>query len=497
MKTEQCALHTDAPKSGAPVSFDALDGTKSAWEETMPSAPSKTPNRLIVVSDLHLGGETPTMCSKPDVLTAFIEQLPSTLLDDEKLELVIAGDFIDFLAITPHRAWTADPAEAVQKLRSTMHDSKFKEVFESLAGLVSTGHYLTILVGNHDVEMVMPQVQDEFLRGIQAVSHQVSFIDDGRAYRVGKALIEHGNRYDGANVNDWDGLRSIASALSRNEKLPVDLEISAGSQIVERVVNAVHDRYPFINLLQPEGELTALLLVAFEPALRWHIGKLAVLLKGGCRRFDNPDGRQPPKSNNVAYSRLEQRDDELANVFGDDYEELRNPPNSVTWWEAVRDWSSILLTPQADSLSAIIDRGDAIPKDRLEKIRVAMSRILLDDHSQQPDGPTAQYRMAAERIINSSQGTVQTVVMGHTHQARHIGNPQRASYINTGTWADIIRVPREVLENTGNQELEPYLRKLKDGQGRILVPTFADLRVEANGDVKSACLRVFEGRRDE
>lgn len=70
----------------------------------MPNAPNKTASRVIVVSDLHLGGETPTMCSKPEVLAAFIEQLPSILLDDEKLELVIAGDFIDFLAITPHRA---------------------------------------------------------------------------------------------------------------------------------------------------------------------------------------------------------------------------------------------------------------------------------------------------------------------------------------------------------------------------------------------------------
>jgi UDP-2,3-diacylglucosamine pyrophosphatase LpxH len=431
------------------------------------------------------------MCTKPDVLAKFLEKLPSNLLDDERLELIIAGDFIDFLATTPNRAWTGNAVDAVQKLRDTIDHPGFTKVFQSLARLVSSGHHLTILLGNHDVELVLPQVQDEILRSIHAMSHQVSFIDDGRAYRVGRALIEHGNRYDGANVNDYDGLRSIASAYSRNEEAPVDLEISAGSQIVEKVVYAIHHRYPFVNLLQPEGELTALLLLAFEPVLRWHIDKLALLLRGGRRRYDNPDGRQPPKSHNVAYSHLEERDEELADVFGAVYEELRNPPNNVGFWDAARDWGKILLKPQDDGLSSIIDRGDSVPAYRLEQIRVAMSRILLDDRSQQLDGPTAQYGMAAKRLISASQGSVQTVVMGHTHQARHIGEPERASYINTGTWADIIRVPYQALEKGSSSELETWLRKLKEGQGRILVPSFADIRVEANGDVSRACLQIF------
>jgi len=431
------------------------------------------------------------MSTNTDLLADFLETLPSNLLDDEKLELIIAGDFIDFLAIPPNKAWTGDAVEAVQKLRNTINDPRFTKVFSSLARLVSCGVYLTILLGNHDTELVLPPVQDEFLRDINAMSHQVSFIDDGRAYRVGRALIEHGNRYDGANVNDYDGLRSIASALSRNEGSPVDLEISAGSQIVEKVVYAIHHRYPFINLLQPEGELTALLLLAFEPMLRWHIDKLALLLRGGRRRFDNPDGRQPPKSHNVAYSHLEERDEELANAFGPVYDELRNPPNNVGFLDAARDWGKILLKPQDDGLSSILVRGDSVPEDRLEQIRVAMSRILLDDRSQQPDGPTEQYGAAAKRLISASQGSVQTVVMGHTHQARHIGKPQHASYINTGTWADVIRVPHQVLEKGRSTELETWLRRLKEGQGRIQVPSFADLRVEANGDVSMASLRVF------
>jgi UDP-2,3-diacylglucosamine pyrophosphatase LpxH len=458
----------------------------------MPDLRSNKARRVFVISDLHLGGEAQTMCSKPDVLSAFIRQLPSELHKDEKLEIVIAGDFVDFLSAKPYKAWTENPGEAVQKLRCIMFDSRFSEVFASLANFVSEGHYLTVLVGNHDIELVIPQVQDAFLQHIQADLHHVYFIDDGRAYRVGKALIEHGNRYDGANVNDWDGLREIGSALSRNEKPRVELHISAGSQIVEKVVSKIHDEYPFIDLIQPSGELTALLILAFEPALSWHIDKLAVLLKGWRRRTDNLNGHQPCYSRNIAYRNLEQEDLELENAFGELYKGLRNPSTHISFYDAARDWSKVLLTPQKNSLSSIIERNEAIPIDRLEQIRVAMSRILLDDQSQQLNGPPAQYGSAAEELVNSGKGNIQTVVMGHTHQARQFGESQRARYINTGTWADIVRVPNQVLKKGNYKELENFLRKLKAGQGRSILPTFADLRINIDGEVESACLRVFK-----
>jgi UDP-2,3-diacylglucosamine pyrophosphatase LpxH len=222
--------------------------------------------RLIVISDLHLGGLAPHMMSQPDQLAVFIDRLPQQQATDEVLELVIAGDFIDFLAIPEFKSWTPDPAEARAKLEYTLR-SPFAPVFAALGRHVAGGHRLTVLLGNHDIELTLPSVQDAFLRGIGANSHQVKFMDDGSAYRVGTALIEHGNRYDGANVNDWDGLRAIRSAQSRNEPPPVKLAISAGSVIVERVVNAIKPRYPFIDLLQPQDKLLAYLLLAFEPSL--------------------------------------------------------------------------------------------------------------------------------------------------------------------------------------------------------------------------------------
>ena len=235
--------------------------------------------RAFVISDLHLGGQLPYMMSQPKRLASFIDTLPCYKQEHEKLELVIAGDFIDFLAILPKPVIAADVASDARKKVEETARGDFKPVFDALARHVNLGHWLTILVGNHDVEMALPAAQDALVKELKVNPHQVLFIDDGRAYRLGNALIEHGNRYDGANQNDWSGLRALASTSSRNLPPRADLRLSAGSQIVYEVVNPLKSRYTFIDLLQPQGEMVAYLLVAFEPKLRTDWNKVKRLLR--------------------------------------------------------------------------------------------------------------------------------------------------------------------------------------------------------------------------
>src|SRR5258707_13258644 len=160
-----------------------------------------TATRVIVISDLHLGGTARPMMSHPGCLADFIRDLPRKLNANEALEVVIAGDFVDFLAIAPFESWTSDPIAACQKLDQTMLEpSPFAPVFRALGKLVTHRRTsLTIMIGNHDVEMALPQVQEAFLKMMGGSSRRVRFVADGRAYRVGKVLIEHGNRYDDAN----------------------------------------------------------------------------------------------------------------------------------------------------------------------------------------------------------------------------------------------------------------------------------------------------------
>jgi hypothetical protein len=88
--------------------------------------------RLIVISDLHLGGSKSVMMSHPGRLVRFLRALPHRVRADEKLELVIAGDFIDFLTIDPLASWTPEPDVARKKLNDTMSGELFGPVFDAL-----------------------------------------------------------------------------------------------------------------------------------------------------------------------------------------------------------------------------------------------------------------------------------------------------------------------------------------------------------------------------
>lgn len=291
--------------------------------------------RLIIISDLHLGGTEPYMMSKPQQLAEFIERLPALAAEDEMLELVINGDFIDFLAIPDYQSWTPEPRQACSKLQHTL-DGPCAPVFAALAAYLSAHHKhrLTILLGNHDLELALPAVRHRLQQAFGNTRYQIAWIDDGSAYRVGGVLIEHGNRYDGANMNDWDGLRTIRSAQSRHETPPVDLHfhVSAGSEIVENVVNPLKPRYPFIDLIQPQNALLALLLLAFEPELSRDIKKIAYALKGAWKQNANPYGVQPGRtyavSASVPNTMAPALEAALRTEFGSDFDALMHPDNS-------------------------------------------------------------------------------------------------------------------------------------------------------------------------
>ncbi|WP_437715389.1 metallophosphoesterase [Sorangium sp. So ce448] len=446
--------------------------------------------RLFVISDLHLGGEPPCMMSHPHRLAAFIRSIAEPGAD-EAVELVIAGDFVDYLALAvPGGAaspWTPRPAEAVAKLDVVMKDRSFGDVFDALAAHVAQRHRLTILLGNHDVELALPQVQEALLRRLGATPHDVLFVLDGRAYRVGGALIEHGNRYDDANQNDLAHLRAIASALSRGEEPKDELEISAGSLLVHRVVNPLKKNYPFIDLLKPEGELLVLLLSVLEPTvIRSVLPQIGRVLAAQRRARRNVDGRPPGTTTNVG-AHDDDEDVELAAVFGDAYPLLRNPPTQV----GMADWVPLALDwPVTDSIMELVGQGRRIPNVRLQRIRTIMRRMLANDSTfkRDWDDPKDALLGAAKRMLT---GDVEIVVMGHTHLAREIHVGAGRTYINTGTWADLVRVPDDALAEGKDTELADFLKKLCKDEARTQVFTFADITLGEDGRVREARLRDY------
>jgi len=419
------------------------------------------------------------MISRPERLARFLAELPGRLQADERLRLVIGGDFVDFLAAPPWRAFTADPREAVAKLEATARDERFAPIFDGLGRLLAAGTPVDLLIGNHDLELALPPVRDALLARLGTTPDRLRFHTSGAALRIGGLLVEHGNRYDGANANDWEDLRAIASALSRFETPSHHLDASPGSRLVEHVVNPLKARYPFIDLLKPQGELTALLLFAFEPSLERHAERIASILRGA--RLRGIDRR----STRHACSQIEEHDDELAAVFGQSYVELRAARHHVP----LHAWVDFALERDTHGLAGRLERGEKIPPHQLRAIRLALQRLLLDDRSAAPDGPIGHQGREAARILASSGGAIDTVVMGHTHLARHVGPPDRARYVNTGTWADVVRVPTEAM--TDDDALAAFLADLHADRRPEVPATWADVRLEADGRVARARLETW------
>lgn len=468
--------------------MDLQGETLIATSSVVSVSRKKSSTRVIVISDLHLGGE-PAMMNRPDWLEAFIDRPPIDLAHDEVLELVIAGDFIDFLAIQPYAEFTPNPIVAVQKLRTVIDSpSKFAGIFDALGRHISRGHRLAILVGNHDVEMALPAVQHTLLERVGATPYTLRFIDDGRAYRIGGALIEHGNAYDGANANDWTGLRHLASSQSRAWPPERDFLASPGSKIVNTVVNELKDRYPFVQLLQPEGELLALLLLAFEPKLGRDFKKIGSLLRGQQLASAPPKRGVRPISAGVTSPLT--LDPELLEAFGGDYKTLVLQPNGDI--SATSEWFRSWIIADKDSLSEILKKGDLIPENRLKQIRLAMAKMLFDDDSDKPDGSAEQYGEEAKRMLSSING-LEVVVMGHTHLPR-CKRYTHGTYINSGTWIDRFRIPSLVTTDATGAALHNFLIQLLIGKGiTLLPPTYADLSIASTGKVTRAELRSFEG----
>lgn len=225
---------------------------------------------FFVISDQHLGGSPAAdgqvgfeMCPKPnrEHLARFIDYVRDQHGRGRPAQLIIAGDLVDFLAERTFASFTASDDEARKKLEAIM--CRTEEVWNSLEHLARSGVRLTILLGNHDIEMSLPGPRRVLLDRLGP--GRVEFIYDNQAFRDGPVLIEHGNRYDPWNVVSHHALRRIRSVASRGED-PVAFAGPPGSQLVARVINGIKETYSFVDLLKPEEAGVLPLLAVLHPA---------------------------------------------------------------------------------------------------------------------------------------------------------------------------------------------------------------------------------------
>ncbi|HEU4927249.1 MAG TPA: metallophosphoesterase [Vicinamibacterales bacterium] len=432
---------------------------------------------LYSISDLHLGGTSPKnqIFCHGQRLKAFVESLAAK---PGPLALVIAGDLFDSLPyLTGTGAYIAVDS-AVDIIDKVMTDASFAPVFEGLRSFIGEdGHELVILIGNHDLEIALPEPQERLLAQIaptSAARGRVRFSTSGGGFRcrVGSSTvyITHGNEADPWNHVDHEALRRVAHARTAGQAFNAREWVpNAGTKLVIDVMNTIKETHPFIDLLKPETRaavrtlsvlapktLWALFdaLPAFADAARAHAGPHVVLGPGGQVVADTPpvvrllgDASRAVAQSGVAQTaalhervtQLQQSGKRPADLVSDEGGTLGYPR---AWW----DWVS--------------------GRDPADALRDALRDWVSDDESFNLKDPDSTCR----GILSQVGPGVDVVITGHTHLPRWIAAQDRdLVYLNAGAWARVIGLRHEFLENA--DAFRPVHEALKASDLNVLDTT--------------------------
>lgn len=474
--------------------------------------------QVFVISDLHVGGAYPTaehprgfrMMTHVPELTRFVGHLAEQA---RPTELVVNGDFVDFLAEeSDGGGWLPfldDPEVARARLDAIVR--RDQGLFDAMKGLLERGHRLTVLLGNHDVELSLPLVRERFREHVGADGRAFQFIYDGEAYAVGDALIEHGNRYDGFNVIDHDALRRLRSWQSRGFP-PSDRVLfpaPAGSRLVAEVMNGIKREYPFIDLLKPETEAAIPILLAIDPGLRRHVDRI-LLLKYQASRHDPVAPGEPRRSGDIAARSEQPGSAEEQALLAAALRDVLPGEKARTLLDTLRDGGAEDgggdiagggLSTVRSLVRLAAQRRDAEIDERLPALLDALGAVQRDRSF---DTEVETDPRLVEAAVKIAQGGFKWVIFGHTHLAkklrldrteegRTLGLRREATYLNTGTWADLIRFPREIFSLARPAALAGVKQLVKDmsteGYRKWITfePSYARLDLEG-GRVRAADL---------
>ncbi|WP_437586786.1 metallophosphoesterase [Sorangium sp. So ce1000] len=219
--------------------------------------------RALIISDLHLGngGDYDVFAGEQE-LPALLDRFASP-----PTRVMVNGDGIDFLMNEDELA--LDVPRAVAQARSCAESRATKAVFAAFGRVLAAGGEVVIRLGNHDVELALPEVQEVFRSTLgqpPAVAARLWFqlgqvpdiLDVGGA----RILLTHGEHNDPWNIVHYQGL-STAGAAERPS-----FAYAPGSILVKRYLNPLTREFGlrFVSLLKPDFQGGALTALAVAPA---------------------------------------------------------------------------------------------------------------------------------------------------------------------------------------------------------------------------------------
>ncbi|MEI7645983.1 MAG: hypothetical protein WCJ55_17070 [Chloroflexales bacterium] len=398
---------------------------------------------VYVVSDLHLGpGTLPDGSLDPlEDFTAdadFARFLAQVGSGDDPVELVIAGDLLEVPQTLP-AVGLAAPAdhlgsteqESLQRVRVIMGQSPqissgHPEVFAALRRFMMGGNSVTIIAGNHDIDLLWGEVWAAVFDAI----YPPGAAGDLRLYEFcyhvgegpqGRVYIEHGQEHDKANrFGD-----RMCMPFALDERGVRRLKRCWGTLFVEKVYNELERDHWFIDNVKPISKIVSLGLRNDFRFTATALGMIATFLLtsgpppifgGGADVLGAAAGVTPPTAEGVASA--------LADVAlrAQIEAQLSDPAFRTEFEQAIQHVGPVAL----DGAAALFSL------DAASSAGVVLGGFAADAED--------AYRQAARAVLECDL-TVGTVIMGHTHDpidgyACPIDLPDGRTgyYFNSGTW---------------------------------------------------------------
>jgi UDP-2,3-diacylglucosamine pyrophosphatase LpxH len=396
--------------------------------------------RRIIVSDLHLGGGDRLDDFNDDM--AFAAFVDSYVSGDTPTELILAGDTVEFLQVRLSDLDDEDWSEGAAAQRIAAVIAAHPEVFAAIGRFIaSPEHQLTVLIGNHDFELHYPAAKARFAAAV-GLSPDDTRLRFGVSYHGGGIYLVHGNQFDSWNrFVYFDGISE-------------PFEVVRGTQLVKEVINDLEDDTlqiaPLLDNVKPTS------------AFFWYLVALPRLRNAASRRFflRGVAGFMQV----VAWPTPHQMP-----ITGRGPGGLLSAPLFRGLWGWVASLRRQRVARQREFSRQVSEVASGLPPPDqvIDQVQSEAARQIRREVRDFNDRYAREMLKIAHRPEHRGD---RLFVCGHTHLAQVVPLRPAQTYINTGTWTEIIY---DVASMLRQEQRFPFLEvRYPDGdepEGHLLV----------------------------
>lgn len=419
-----------------------------------------TPN-ILVVSDLHFGEELLPGASTDrreavelgaKAFCEFLRYQRVRKIGGRSWRLVIAGDLFDFMSVVIPGSPELPAKSADERRLGVGRGAKAgvarlaaicagqRQLLEELARFATAGHRVDIIVGNHDVELLEPEVADELYRQLAAAGADAAALGRIRVvpwfvYVPGVAWIEHGHVYDEGCSFEFN----LAPCDPKEDRL---------------IYNADYAAIRYLAMASPELDPHGIEEWSFGGFLRYAWAKgfgTFVRLLAAYARFSGAliGANVMHKSLKRRHARRRLHQERLERAASEGglpldlaraIDRLGRAPLTVSWRRLARllvldKWGAIVGALLVVALALLVlPHPWAAIASMVVVVAVGIYLVKLGDHLVTSQLPM---RFVPRRLRDHVDAPL--IVFGHTHDPRWQELHGGGVYVNCGTWLPALR----------------------------------------------------------